>query len=457
MSKKQAEIESFYELGDVKDSTFYSPILYRLKKTGAVQRWQVAVKLFENNKPIKPLPKHIYENYKTSDQFAHIISQSYQVDGTITAWEKPTVVSKGTNIGRKNETTPFTQALYMARSKYNKKIKLGFRTEIPKPGDDTITFDSLCKDKDRGEFPWRVYPEKIHDFRKYSHKIDEEFYIERKLDGIFMTMVYHPCITFPHNIDAYTIAKESIEGINHIIKELAPTLQDFPGLHICGELYKHGMKLQEISGYARRLEDTKRTDKALLDYYVFDCFYIDEENKDMPYDERYLLLEEVIPKDADYIKLNERFETNRSEFKPLYEQFLKEDYEGAVIRNIHGVYQPGIHSQYRSYDVQKIKPRYDAEFDIIDYGQGKAGKEVGAVIFVCKTESGKTFNVTPNMPYDERYELYKKMSEIEANDKTHFENEWLGKPYTVQYSILSKDGVPQQPKGLGKRDPRTIS
>lgn len=455
-SKKQQEIEDFYELGEIQDKTFYSPILYRPKTTGAIQQWQIAVKLFENGKQVVPTDKHVYDRERSEDQIAQVVSQSHQVNGTITDWTPPTVIDKGTNIGRKNYTTPFTQALYAARSKYVKKVKLGFQTEIPVARKGSITFESLCNSKNRGEFPWRVYPEKVHDFGKHSHKIDKHFYIEPKLDGIFMTTVYHPCITLPNHLDTYTISKESIEGVDHITEELLSNLKDFPGLHICGELYKHGLKLQDISGYARRLEDTKRKNTVKLDYYVFDCFYVDDESKNMSYGERIQLLEEVIPDDTTYIHLNEKHEVSRDNFKKYYEKYLEEGYEGAIIRNPDGVYHPGIYSQHRSYDVQKLKPRPDAEFEIVDYGEGKAGKEVGAIIFKCKTKSGKTFNVTPNMTYDDRYELYKKMSTVEDNGKTYFENVWKGKPYTVQYSILSKDGVPQQPKGLGKRDPRTI-
>lgn len=455
MSKKQQEIEAFYELGDIYEDGFYSPILYRPKTSGAIQQWQIAVKLFDDGELITPTDAHVYDRKTSEDQVAHVVSQSHQTGGTITEWTPPTVITKGTNIGRKNYTTPYTQALYVARSKYTKKVKTGFQTDMPIPGKGSITFESLCSMESRGKTPWRVYPEKVHDFTKYGHKINDQFYIEPKLDGIFMTVVYHPCIDKPNNVDAYTIAKETIEGVDHIIEELLPTLRDFPGLHVCGELYQHGMSLQEISGHARRLEDSKHTNKVLLDYYVFDCFYIDDENKNIPYEERVELLEEVIPAKAKYTRLNKRVETTRDNFKEYYEKYLKDGYEGAIIRNPDGIYRPGLYSQYRSYDVQKLKPRYDDEFEIIGYEDGKAGKEVGAVKFKCKTKTGETFNVTPNMTYEERYALFKKMS-MGENGKTHFENEWKGKPYTVQYSILSKDGVPQQPKGLGKRDPRTI-
>jgi ATP-dependent DNA ligase len=136
---------------------------------------------------------------------------------------------------------------------------------------------------------------------------------------------------------------------------------------------------------------------------------------------------------------------------------LDQGYEGAVIRNPKGIYRTRIYSQHRSYDVQKLKPLENAEFEVVGYDQGKKGKNVGAIKFKLKTETGKVFNAEPkNMTQDERYRLFEKMSEVQENGKTYFENEYLGKPYTVEYFELSKDGVPQQPKGLGLRDPRTI-
>jgi ATP-dependent DNA ligase len=64
-------------------------------------------------------------------------------------------------------------------------------------------------------------------------------------------------------------------------------------------------------------------------------------------------------------------------------------------------------SATRSKHLLKYKPLFDEEFEIVDYKSGDKGKEIGAIIFVLKTKDDKTFNAVPNMPYEERYSLYK--------------------------------------------------
>jgi ATP-dependent DNA ligase len=136
-------------------------------------------------------------------------------------------------------------------------------------------------------------------------------------------------------------------------------------------------------------------------------------------------------------------------------------YEGAVIRNLHGPYEFGIDKEKRSYQALKWKPRPDAEWPVIRFKDG-VGKEKGQVIWICaENEDGvkrrtgevlpleerKTFAVTPNMPIDVRKHIFKKIS---VDD--FFEKNIKGQLYTISYSILSKDFLPQQPKGMRFRD-----
>jgi hypothetical protein len=68
-------------------------------------------------------------------------------------------------------------------------------------------------------------------------------------------------------------------------------------------------------------------------------------------------------------------------------------------------------------------------------------------MMICKATNGKKFNVSlKDYTIEQSKELYKKMSEREANGKTHFENNYLGKKLTVYYEEMSKDEVPQRAK-----------
>ena len=44
------------------------------------------------------------------------------------AVSKPVIVTKGKNIGKKNETSPKEQAIFDAQSKWDKKNKTGYET-----------------------------------------------------------------------------------------------------------------------------------------------------------------------------------------------------------------------------------------------------------------------------------------------------------------------------------------
>ena len=90
--------------------------------------------------------------------------------------------------------------------------------------------------------------------------------------------------------------------------------------------------------------------------------------------------------------------------------------------------------------MQKLKKFIDEEFEIIDYTTPDTGKEVGCVIWICKTKDGKKFNVRPSGNYQERKNLYKNAKKF------------IGKMLTVRYQELTNGKVPRFPVGVAIRD-----
>ena len=148
---------------------------------------------------------------------------------------------------------------------------------------------------------------------------------------------------------------------------------------------------------------------------------------------------------------------NKEQLLAKYEAFLEDKMEGAVIRNLDSPYEVGIDKEKRSYKTLKIKPRPDAEWPVVGYKDGN-GKESGAVIWICaENDEGvmsrlneviplsdrKQFSVTPNMDYETRNLIFKKLTE----DKNLFKK-IEGELLTINYSILSNDYLPQQPKAI---------
>lgn len=461
------------------------PTLWSLDKHGNYRYWIIFIGIMDKNEKIKKVDDEYINKKEISSGFSGVYWTQSGIENT----SKPiisakTYIDKGKNIGRKNYTTPFTQAILDAKSDYDYKIRKGNVLNKSDIMSGEITMDDLFEKQHRGDKPWRVFAMAVHDVNKNNNWKHVEYpcYLQPKLDGTMFIVVCHPKLPLMKlsdisvNIDSYSRGRENYEGQEHILLELYQVLNKYPGLHITGELWKKGYGLQDISGASRRQLDSKiKTDAIKLDFNVFDCFYIDQEQT---FEERNAILNDIMsdlddyfakennPDKDRYVKLIPSYIVkNKDELDIKYKLFLEENMEGGIIRNIDSLYEVGIDKEKRSYKTLKIKPRPDAEWPVINFKDGE-GKEKGAIIWICAEndegvkertkkddiiplENRKTFSVTPNMPYELRYKIYEKC----VNDKNFFEK-IKGQLITINYSILSKDLLPQQPKMIMFRDPK---
>ena len=130
----------------------------------------------------------------------------------------------------------------------------------------------------------------------------------------------------------------------------------------------------------------------------------------------------------------------------LFRKFLREGYEGAIIRRIDTHYECSVNDNH-SNNVLKHKPIHTDEFKVIDYCEGTKGKDVGAVIFIMETNKCHRFNAVPNMKLKDRKHLFKDFKDTEV-----FKKFYNGKMATIQYASLSNKGIPQQCKYICIRD-----
>jgi hypothetical protein len=143
--------------------------------------------------------------------------------------------------------------------------------------------------------------------------------------------------------------------------------------------------------------------------------------------------------------------SNKAELLTLYYAAVDLKFEGLMARNSNGLYYTSTENkttENRSIELQKLKPWYDEEFELVGYTTGK-GRNNGAIIWVCKTSSGNQFNCDPkNMTIDARKALYAEF----ANKPHKFEDEYQGLMMTVQYEEKNlKSGIPQRAKAVGIR------
>jgi ATP-dependent DNA ligase len=215
---------------------------------------------------------------------------------------------------------------------------------------------------------------------------------------------------------------ETVPHFDEWIRQIDP-----PGpLH--GELYKHGWSLQTIGSYTKELKD----DYDQLEFWVYDMAWLGH-----TFEERIkFLAANILPLDHIPIKLTPtKIVKNREEAKEFHDECIAQGFEGAMLKNINGLYM----FEFNSKDIEKMKEFDDDEFEVIGGKQG-TGLDEGCIIYRCKTKDRKEFDVRPKGTVEERRDMY-----------LNLEND-IGKLLTVRFAELSDDGVPLQPVGLAIRD-----
>lgn len=229
------------------------------------------------------------------------------------------------------------------------------------------------------------------------------------------------------------------------------------------ELYKHGVSLNNIVGQARR---TKNEGK--LEYRIYDVFfpYAKAAGHDMLWKDRMAYLEtfasaiNALP--HSHIEIVPNFKNIKSidEAETLAKQFIKEGYEGAILRKNNAGYEYGYGNRH-SDNLVKIKPTMDSEFPVVGFTQGEKGKAVGAIIWECSVpnpinKKDDRFTVVPKMTIIQRQKLFQCLSKLvdgpDGKKITRFERDVKGLPLTIAYAGLSpKTGKPLQPRAVAFR------
>ena len=267
------------------------------------------------------------------------------------------------------------------------------------------------------------YPMLAYDYKKKSDKIIFPCFIQPKLDGVRALGIGNQLYSRNGNI---------FPTLEHIKKELE---ENNDNLILDGELYTDDINFEKIVGLVRKSTKTQEEEKLSLKIYfnVFDIV-----DKTLTFKERYSILKNFIEKNSfKYIKLVKTEICNKKELIEKYlDNYINEGYEGIIIRNGNGKYEENI----RSNNLLKLKRFIDEEFEIINYTTPSEGKEIGCVIWECKTKEGKKFSVRPEGNYNERKKLYKEGKK------------YIGKMLTVRYQELTNDKVPRFPVGVCIRD-----
>lgn len=382
------------------------PTLYSKNSRGKFNVWNISV--------------------KTDNVISYIYTLTKQEGGKETEFVKK--ITKGKNIGKKNETTHIEQACSEALSKWNlKKDKNGYR-------ENKSDLDSAKK----------LMPMCAQYFDNRSKHIDyNNAYVQPKLDGV-------RCVLTKNNNDIKMFSKNGLEFFNldHIKNDVIKLSKYIPNnIVLDGELYTENFPFNKINGYVRRKKDSdnlKEEDiqKILsIQFHIFDCF--DLEYNEWTFDERYQYLQQLFKKYRKKIKNNNatlqlvftQKINNEDDVFSVNGTFISQGFEGIMIRNGNGFYK---NSKTRSNDLQKYKLFKDEEFKIVDVSEGM-GKDEGTAIFTCEAKGG-LFNVRPKGTLEERQEYFEN------------KNYYIGKMLTVRFQEYSEEDIPRFPVGLRVRE-----
>jgi DNA ligase-1 len=352
------------------------PTLYAKASTGKIKVWEIEAKNEE------------------------IITRSGYLDGKMSEQSRQ---AYGKSAGRSNETTSEEQAELEAASKWQKKLDEQYTTNpdnIKSYADQEVLLPMLALN-----------------FHKRKHDITFPAYAQPKLNGV-------RCIY--QNGKFMSRKGKEYPALAHLEAELKILGLDIPD----GEIYAQDMTFQEI---IRRVKKDRGAASEELEYWIYD------QVTDNDFEDR---TKDITYKFADshkHIKRLVKVETvevnSEKEIKALHDKWVKEGFEGAIVRNKRGAYQV----KHRSKNLQKFKEFFDAEFVIVGGHEG-SGPDAGTVVFEVKTKKGQVFSVRPKGTREMRTEWMNDLKKL------------VGRDLTVRYQNLSEDGIPIFPVGVCVRD-----
>jgi len=329
---------------------------------------------------------------------AELLQETGILDGKLVPTKK---TCKAKNIGRSNETTPAEQAILEAKSRITKKLTEGYFNTITEAETSKVLLPMLAKN-----------------YEDHKNKIIWTGFVgaQRKLDGIRGVSTNDKIISRKNRI---------IETMTHIQDELATLLDK--DITLDGELYKYGATFQENT---RLIKKYRPGESENIKYHIYDVML------DEPYLERKKYLEslEIKIKENSHLVFVKTEEINsEKELKALHQKFLKEGYEGTMVRHGDKPYK----NNARCDSLLKYKDFIDITAVVIDITPAEQQTTWGVPVLMLA--NGKTFRSGVKGSHEYReYMLANK-------------HEFIGKTAEIRFFEYTEDKVPRFPVFYGIR------
>ena len=247
-------------------------------------------------------------------------------------------------------------------------------------------------------------------------------YMQPKLDGI-------RCL-FTKN-GAFSRTGKQFMNIRHIEEDLKDTFQALPWITLDGELYNHNLRdnFEKIVSLVRKQKPTyedRSEARTWTQYHVYD--YTDQQiGETLKYRQRMhnLNVSDIYTPSVRHVE--SKLVSTPAMIKVMHDEFLKQGYEGSIIR-LNGLYE-----QKRSKNLLKVKDFQDSEAKIINWVEGK-GKRKGTIgKFIAVDSEGMEFG----MPVMDNFKFLQK--------NFNFMKKWVGKTATFKYFEKTKRGSYRHP------------
>ena len=335
------------------------------------------------------------------------------VKGSDNLVESEWTVCEGKNSGKANETSGVEQAEKEVLAKYKKQLKTGYsKSESGASKGTSYVEPMLAKELD-----------------DYIKKIDfsKGVLIQNKYNGA-------RCVA---TLEDGRVVLKSRKGelwvsVPHINKDLESFFKKYPTAVLDGELYNYDLreKLNELMKLVRKTKDISVEDllksEKMVRFYVYDGYVNDSEfSSDVGYSIRKTWIDKTVPEySKHYRKVKTTLVHTMKEVDRIYETFLADGEEGAIIRITDSPYE-----HKRSKYLLKYKPENDDEAVIVDLIEGEGNWSKTAKTATLKW-NGMTFDAT----FLKSYEL--------GVERLKNKKDWVGKTVTFLYTGLTGLGTP---------------
>lgn len=259
-----------------------------------------------------------------------------------------------------------------------------------------------------------------------------DYYVQNKLDG--NRCMIHNC----GEIVAYTRNGKEFKTLKHITDQLKNIIPD--GYTFDGEMYVHGVPLQTLVSWGKRLQPNT----LKLEYHIYDM--VSPERFSVRHAELRGLLRGIAQQPSNGIYLvptiacGPRPHSMMDVTKRL-QLARSQRYEGLMVRSDYTLKRDkmlivGYEDGARSGSLIKVKDWLNSEFRIIDIKPSADGW----AMLVCENPNGHNFDVT--CPGDVPF----KMEVLKNKD------DYIGKMVSVKFAYWTIDNVPFQPTAEAIRD-----